>query len=149
MTLTRSQIHERLGSLSGEIKAAREMKRETEQALTDADKAVTLARQADEKSQAHIERLEAEARDLGHQYTESIAQLIAAPVADETAPNVTVEGLGGIDGALHLENHGHGLRIEGADFAFDTPERHAAAFGNNHYTNGIADAFDRATEPHD
>lgn len=139
MTLTRSQIHERLGSLSGEIKAAREMKRETEQALTDADKAVTLARQADEKSQAHIERLEAEARDLGHQYTESIAQLIAAPVADETAPNVTVEGIGGFDLRAAF--------IEGADFAFDTPERHADAFGNNHYTNGIADAFDKATNP--
>lgn len=134
--LTRFQIHERLGSLSGEIKAAREMKRETEQALTDADKAVTLARQADEKSQAHIERLEAEARDLGHQYTESIAQLIAAPVADETAPNVPVEFAPDYKGT-----------IEGADFAFDTPERHQAEFGSNHYTNGISDAFERATNP--
>ena len=136
MTLTRSQIHERLGSLSGEIKAAREMKRETEQALTDADKAVTLARQADEKAQAHIDRLEAEAKDLGQQYMSAVDQLIAAPVADETAPNVPVEFAPDYKGM-----------IEGTDFAFDTPERHEEEFGNNHYTNGISDAFERATNP--
>jgi hypothetical protein len=148
--LTRFQIHERLGSLSGEIKAAREMKRETEKALTDADKAVALARQADDKAQAHIDRLEAEAKDLGQQYLDAVDQLIAgAPVADETAPNVPVEfvstdtiveGLGG---------------VEGADFAFDTPERHADAFRvgevpsfeRSIYTGAINDAFERATNP--
>ena len=81
--------------------------------------------------------LEAERADLAEQARLAILNVgDPPPVADETAPNVPVEFAPDYKGM-----------IEGADFAFDTPERHQAEFGSNHYTNGISDAFERATNP--
>lgn len=83
MTLTRSQIHERLGSLSGEIKAAREQKRLTAEDLANRQHEVTLAAQADEKASANVARLEQEARDLAMQYANEVDKLVGLTASDE------------------------------------------------------------------
>jgi uncharacterized protein YaiL (DUF2058 family) len=76
MTRTRYQIHERLSDLSGEWKAACENKRLTEGSKADAEKALALAVQADEKAQSHIDRLTQEAEDLKAEYAQSVDELI-------------------------------------------------------------------------
>lgn len=77
MTLTRFQIHERLGGLSGEIKAARELDRENADTLAAKEHEVSLARQAKEKSEANITRLEDEARSLASQYASSVNDMLS------------------------------------------------------------------------
>lgn len=131
--LTKAQIFHRTESLSGELKAAREAQSECRKAHADQERLTTIAAQAVERADARVLELEAERADLAEQARLAILNVgDPPPVADETAPNVPVE---------------FAPMIEGADFAFDTPERHQNEFGSNHYTNGISDAFERATNP--
>ncbi len=135
--LTKAQIFHRTESLSGELKAAREAQSECRKAHADQERLTTIAAQAVERADARVLELEAERADLAEQARLAILNVgDPPPVADETAPNVPVEFAPAYKGM-----------IEGADFAFDTPECHQAGFGNNHYTNGISDAFERATNP--
>jgi len=94
MTLTRFQIHERLGCLKGELKAARENKRGTSATVADAEKALALALQADEKADGHITRLESEARDLADQYVKSVDELLGDGEAPETTHAPVFAGFG-------------------------------------------------------
>ena len=140
--MTPHDRYQRLIDLRGEIKQADDLVAECQKAEGDKLKALQMASEATIKQRQKRHELHEEARRLAKEASDDFLALIPAgdpsPVADETAPNVPVEFAPDYKGM-----------IEGADFAFDPPERHADAFGNNHYTNGIADAFDRATEPHD
>lgn len=89
MTLTRFQIHERLGGLAGEMKAARELDRINADTLAAKEHELTLAVQAKEKSEANITRLEDEARSLASQYASSVEELIGAPAAGDDGISVT------------------------------------------------------------
>jgi hypothetical protein len=91
MTLTRTQMHERAGSLSGEIKAAREAQSECKRALEDQERLVTIAVQAVVRADARVEELLAERAELAQDMANAILQVGEAPVADEAAPNVPVE----------------------------------------------------------
>jgi hypothetical protein len=124
MTLTRFQIHERLGGLSGEIKAARELDRENADTLAAKEHEVSLARQAKEKSEANITRLEDEARSLASQYASSVEELIGAPAKDD-------------------------VELQAIDDLQFTSGANANVFESPLYahTNGIDKAFDEATHP--
>ena len=89
MTLTRFQIHERLGGLAGEMKAARELDRINADTLAAKEHELTLAAQAKEKSEANITRLEEEARSLATQYASSVEELINGPTAGDDGISVT------------------------------------------------------------
>lgn len=77
MSLTRFQIHERLSSLKGELKAAKELDRINADTLAAKEKEVSLARQAKEKSETSITRLEEEARSLATQYASSVDDMLS------------------------------------------------------------------------
>jgi len=91
MTLTRTQMHERAGSLSGELKAAREAQSECKRALEDQERLVTIAVQAVVRADARVDELLAERAELAQDMAKAILQVGEAPVADEAAPNVHVE----------------------------------------------------------
>ncbi len=91
MKLTRSQMHERAGSLSGEIKAAREAQSECRRALEDQERLVTIAAQAAERADARVNELLTERAQLSADMAEAILKVGEAPLADEATPNVAVE----------------------------------------------------------
>jgi len=76
MNLTRFQIHERLGSLSGEIKAARENRKECAADLESKERLTSLARQALEKADQQITDLIEEADRLKAAYADAIDELV-------------------------------------------------------------------------
>lgn len=153
MTLTRFQIHERLGSLSGEVKAAHEQKRLTAETLAHQEREVTLARQADEKAEAQIVRLEQEALDLAAAYHETVKELIGiTPGAAEAIPEpISPEGM------AWAEREGERIVAELALSQCAGPSAYPADAVNfadfGHPTqNGLDDsagtsAFDRSTHP--
>lgn len=91
MKLTRTQMHERAGSLSGEIKAAREAQSECIKAHEDQKRLVDIAAQAVERADARVEELIAERAKLAEDMALAILNVGEAPTADEAAPNVPVE----------------------------------------------------------
>ena len=132
MTLTRTQMHERATSLSGELKAAREAQSECVKALQDQERLVTIAAKAVERADARVEELLAERAQLAADMANAILQVGEAPLADEAAPAVAFE-----------------LPIE-------AQQAHDAIFGNEQYApgpfpnaifNGVDRAFDEATQP--
>lgn len=156
MTLTRFQIHERLGSLSGEVKAAHEQKRLTAETLAHQEREVTLARQADEKAEAQIVRLEQEALDLAAAYHDTVKELIGItgpPLAIEDGPApeliklepyaATPTDMAECDHPLPCDHGGctlPGGRAEGfADFGHPTQ--------NGLDVSAVNAAYDRSTHP--
>lgn len=129
MTLTRTQMHERATSLSGELKAAREAQSECENALQDRERIVTIAKQALERANTRVDDLLAERAQLAADMANAILQVGEAPLADEAAPAVDVEIV--------------------------TEQPYYADFGKTDYesplyANGaeqISRAFDEATQP--
>lgn len=143
MTLTRFQIHERLGGLSGEIKAARELDRENAETLAAKEHEVSLARQAKEKSEANITRLEEEARSLATQYASSVEELIGGIVGPTPVP---------MDAASLEWAQGEAAQIVAADPELQAIDELPYKSGENVfaspiYTNGVDRAFDEATHP--
>lgn len=84
MTLTRNQMNERAGSLSGELKAARELHAQCEADQAAQDKLADIARQATEKALANIARLETERADLAEAMKQEILR-VGEPTATEPA----------------------------------------------------------------
>jgi len=129
MTLTRTQMHERATSLSGELKAAREAQSECVKALQDQERLVTIAAKAVERADARVEELLAERAQLAADMANAILQVGEAPLADEAAPAVEVE---------------MPLPVQIANGVF------AADYQSPLYANGvdqISRAFDEATQP--
>lgn len=136
MTLTRFQIHERLGSLAGEMKAARELDRINADTLAAKEHELTLAAQAKEKSEANITRLEEEARSLATQYASSVEELIGAPTVGEDSVSVVTLR----DGDL--------VQFEvTAPIALGEEGENVFASPLYAHTNGVDRAFDEATHP--
>ena len=133
MTLTRTQMHERAGSLSGEIKAAREAQSECRRALEDQERLVTIAVQAVVRADARVEELLAERAELAQDMANAILQVGEAPVADEAAPAVAFEVTDAIDG--HKE------------IAWVNPGGGGGGVFPNAIFNGIDQAFNEATQP--
>ena len=164
MTLTRTQMHERAGSLSGEIKAAREAQSECRRALEDQERLVTIAVQAVVRADARVEELLAERAELAQDMAQAILQVGEAPVADEAAPAVEVEPMtpetvfvNGIGGNLvctvcgGYDQH----KPECAAGHIKPPEawvdhsglaRRPGGFPNAIF-NGVDRAYDEATQP--
>ena len=142
MTLTRTQMHERTGSLSGEIKAAREAQSECRRALEDQERLVTIAAQAVERADARVEELLAERAQLAADMANAILQVGEAPLADEAAP-VADFVMTGDEIAAQRQSF--------RDFAAQLAEARitASALGPfpNAIFNGIDRAFDEATQP--
>lgn len=135
MKLTRSQMHERAGSLSGEIKAAREAQSECRRALEDQERLVTIAAQAVERADARVNELLTERAQLSVDMAEAILRVGEAPSTDETAVAPKC-----VHGNL-LAGPCEKCRLgEGPDTSFP-----------NHYTNGtdehVTRAFDEVTRP--
>lgn len=160
MTLTRFQIHERLGSLSGEVKAAHEQKRLTAETLAHQEREVTLARQADEKAEAQIVRLEQEALDLAAAYHETVKELIGiggdAPAAE--APPVVLEAVTGhpamtFSDAFYCEEHAvYHMDGDAPPACVERYQRPAFADFGHPTQNGldvsaVNAAYDRSTHP--
>jgi hypothetical protein len=126
-------MHERAGSLSGEIKAAREAQSECRRALEDQERLVTIAVQAVVRADARVEELLAERAELAQDMAQAILQVGEAPVADEAAPALTFE-------------------FVARNFA-DEPQTNvlAEAFPDSTFPNaifnGVDRAFDEATQP--
>ena len=125
MTLTRSQMHDRVSSISGEIKAAREAQSECKRALEDQERLVTIAVQAVVRADARVDELLAERAELAQDMAKAILQVGEAPVADEAAISVPIE-------FLPLEIAPQGQPLE--------------PFPNAIF-NGVDRAFDEATQP--
>ena len=125
MTLTRTQMHERATSLSGELKAAREAQSECIKALADQERLVTIAAKAVERADARVLELLTERELLADKMAEAIRQVGEAPVADEAAISVPIE-------FLPLEIAPQGQPLE--------------PFPNAIF-NGIDRAYDEATQP--
>ena len=135
MTDSRFQLHDRIDSLTGELKAAEEQDRLNADDLAAKEHASSLARQAKEKSEANITRIKSKIREAGQAYSESVLALIGtedAPLADEAAPAVEIE----------VERCG---LPNGWHDSFDESPRNEA-FPNAIF-NGIDRAFDEATQP--
>ena len=146
MTLTRFQIHERLGGLAGEMKAARELDRINADTLAAKEHELTLAAQAKEKSEANITRLEDEARSLASQYASSVEELIGAP-QEPLAENA----IASVDFALcahrAISTHADGV-VYCDECGIPYPHRQDAnSFLSPLYTNGISRALEEAQNP--
>lgn len=88
MTDSRFQLHDRIDSLTGELKAAEEQDRLNAQELADRDHAQRLAQEAKAKSEANIARIKQALREAGQAYSEAVLALTGdGPVAVE-APAV-------------------------------------------------------------
>ena len=145
MTLTRFQIHERLGGLAGEMKAARELDRINADTLAAKEHELTLAAQAKEKSEANITRLEDEARSLAAQYASSVEELIGSVAGPTPVP---------MDAASLECAQGEAAQIVAADPELQAIDGLTFKSGENVFasplyahTNGIDKAFDEATHP--
>jgi len=90
MSLTLSQAFERTKDLSGEIKAAQEMVRVTEQEAIAAEHTASLARQANDKARAALEEKLAERASLAERMSELTLQIGEAKAAEpEPYPEFT------------------------------------------------------------
>lgn len=90
MTDSRYQLHDRIDSLQGELKAAEEQDRLNAQELADKDHAQRLAQEAKAKSEANIARIKQALREAGQGYSEAVLALTGdGPVAVE-APQANV-----------------------------------------------------------
>ena len=151
MTLTRFQIHERLGGLAGEMKAARELDRINADTLAAKEHELTLAAQAKEKSEANITRLEDEARSLAAQYASSVEELIGsvagpAPVPMDAASLEWAQG----EAAQIVAADPELQAIDDIDPTFKSGDNGISVtniFENPVYTNGISRALDAAQNP--
>lgn len=84
MTDSRFQLHDRIDSLTGELKAAEEQDRLNAQELADRDHAQRLAQEAKAKSEANIARIKQALREAGQAYSEAVLALTGdGPVALE------------------------------------------------------------------
>ena len=118
MTLTLNQCTERAGSLSGELKAARELHSVCAADLEAKEHAATLARQAVEKAVAHVARLVQERAELAEETKLAIlAKGEPLDLGDELAGTSTAEVLNVFASPLYT------------------------------HTNGVDRAFDEATHP--
>jgi hypothetical protein len=146
MTLTRTQMHERAGSLSGEIKAAREAQSECRRALEDQERLVTIAVQAVVRADARVEELLAERAELAQDMAQAILQVGEAPVADEAAPNVPVEAAPDLvrwRGSFEMPT-----AYEPTDSVTTSGTGSISADGfPNAIFNGVDRAYDEATQP--
>lgn len=140
MTLTRTQMHERTGSLSGEIKAAREAQSECKRALEDQERLVTIAKQAVERADARVEELLAERAQLAADMANAILQVGEAPLADEAAPLESFE-MTGVRADLRDVVAAEYEVTETGDLG-----RLETKFPNAIF-NGVDRAFDEATQP--
>jgi hypothetical protein len=118
-------MHDRVSSISGEIKAAREAQSECKRALEDQERLVTIAVQAVVRADARVDELLAERAELAQDMAKAILQVGEAPVADEAAISVPIE-------FLPLEIAPQGQPLE--------------PFPNAIF-NGVDRAFDEATQP--
>ena len=123
MTLTRTQMHERATSLSGELKAAREAQSECESSLQDRERIVTIAKQALERASTRVDDLLAERAQLAADMANAILQVGEAPLADEAAPAVALQ------------------------WSDDFEVRPRDEIFPNAIFNGVDRAFDEATQP--
>jgi hypothetical protein len=142
MTLTRTQMHERATSLSGELKAAREAQSECIKALADQERLVTIAAKAVERADARVLELLTERELLADKMAEAIRQVGEAPVADEAAPVIEWETLPNgapIDGPMITAT-------EAAARPQPTYNGPGLEFPNAIF-NGIDRAYDEATQP--
>lgn len=128
MTLTLNQCTERAGSLSGELKAARELHSVCAADLEAKEHAATLARQAVEKAEANVARLVQERAELAEET--KLAILAKGEPLDLGDDGISVKDpLRAIDG----------LTFKSGENVFESP-LYA-------HTNGIDKAFDEATHP--
>ena len=131
MTLTLTQIANRAGDLSGELKAAYTALAECEAAEGDAERPYIVAKRATERARERLATLQAERETLAHEAHSAImAKGEPVPLADESGPNVEVEVIGVIP-----PNAPPMIRLD--------PWAEGGA------TNGIDRAFEEATNPHD
>lgn len=96
MTDSRYQLHDRIDSLQGELKAAEEQDRLNAQELADRDHAQRLAQEAKAKSEANIARIKQALREAGQAYSEAVLALTGdGPIAIEAPapfPNAIFNG---------------------------------------------------------
>ena len=85
MTLTLTQITNRSGDLSGEIKAATTALNDCEAAEHEQNRLASIASQATDRARARLDELKAERADLAEQARDAIlAKGEPPPLADET-----------------------------------------------------------------
>lgn len=153
MTESRFQLHDRIDSLTGELKAAEEQDRLNADDLAAKEHASSLARQAKEKSEANITRIKQAIREAGQAYSEAVLALTGtegAPVADEAAPAVEVEmpmpvqiANGVFDGEFEMPSAYEPTDSFTTGGTGDFPN---AKFPNAIF-NGVDRAFEEATQP--
>lgn len=79
MTLTRSQLHERITDLSGQYRAAQENKRLTSAKREEQERLTDLARQADEKADEHLARVRADVNAATIEYAGAVDEFLDGP----------------------------------------------------------------------
>ena len=149
MTDTRYQLHDRIDNLTGELRAAEEQDRLNADDLAAKEHSASLARQAKEKSEANIVRIRNAIRAAGSEYSAQVLELAGppdAPVADEAAPAAEFAGMTMIEAAAGLyPSPPIADDIETEPCAL--PVEFATDYQSSLYTNGIDDAYTKATQP--
>lgn len=145
MTLTRTQMHERATSLSGELKAAREAQSECESSLQDRERIVTIAKQALERASTRVDDLLAERAQLAADMANAILQVGEAPLADEAAPAVEIEVAQMEPGTMVPHQLNCSIWLIG-NHPCDCGANDPSPFPNAIF-NGVDRAFDEATQP--
>lgn len=143
MKLTRSQMHERAGSLSGEIKAAREAQSECRRALGDQERLVTIAAQAVERADARVNELVAERAQLAADMADAILHVGEAPLADEAAPASAYVVCADHGRAISSDGEG-GYVCDECSGAYELQMPNGIFQGADVHVNR---AFDEATQP--
>ena len=82
--LTRNQIHDRLTSITGEIKAQRSILGESHKAAQEQANLADIAAQAVTKNEQRLEALLQEARALAKQYAEAVDEIVIGVTPAET-----------------------------------------------------------------
>ena len=143
MTLTRSQLHERITDLSGQYRAAQENKRLTSAKREEQERLTDLARQADEKADELLTHVRDLINGATTEYAGAVDYFLDGP-APERDPSAAVEP----------EPPAEHLDAAGAPYVY-SPDVHGAHFGDFGHPaqNGALDqtamntAFDTARTP--
>lgn len=152
MTLTRSQLHERISDLSGMYKAAQENKRLASQKRAEDERLADLSRQADEKADGHLLDVASQIREAQQEYSAAVEELIAVPApAPESEWSFLPSGAP-IDGPMVSKEESDKRLAEmppqAAGLLYNSIFSEPADFQAKALENGLArihDALDRAT----
>lgn len=133
MKFTRSQLHERITDLSGQLRAAEENKRLTSAKRAEEERLADQARQADEKADEHLARVRSELRDAARDYGVAVEEMMGVCEEEAAGP-----GLADPRPAGQIESYYAGV---------DSLPNFNSYYTEAPNDRGVNEAFEQATNP--